>query len=86
MSLQAATLPLLLPCHPAKGMLLLPYAGYTSVKRGFALLAAISSTSGSLVEPATMVVNVFSRLMDYIPPPPVREDGALAEVPNMEST
>ena len=33
MSLQAATLPLLLPCHPAKGMLLLPYAGYTSVKR-----------------------------------------------------
>ena len=80
MSLQAATLPLLLPCHPAKGMLLLPYAGYTSVKRGFALLAAISSTSGSLV------FNVFSRLMDYIPPPPVTEDGALAEVPNMEST
>ena len=80
MSLQAATLPLLLPCHPAKGMLLLPYAGYTSVKRGFALLAATSSTSSSLV------INVFSRLMDYIPSPPVTEDGAMAEVPSMEST
>ena len=33
-----------------------------------------------------MVINVFSRLMDYIPSPPVTEDGALAEVANMEST
>ena len=82
MSLQAATLPRV--TWPR---------GYCCCLRGlriggpgFALLAAMSSTSRSLVEPATMVVNVFSRLMDYIPPPPVTEDGALAEVPNMEST
>ena len=43
-------------------------------------------TSGPLGEPATAAANVFSRLIDYMPLPPLTEDGALAEAPSLEFT
>lgn len=49
-------------------------------------LAELSVSIGGLEDPATCAANVFERLIDYMPLPPVEEDGSLAEVPALEFT
>ena len=50
------------------------------------LTAELAVHIGSLNDPLTAAKNVFDRLIDYMPLPPVTEDGSLAEVPNLEFT
>ena len=50
------------------------------------LTAELMVTCGKLSDPVTAASNVFDRLIDYMPLPPVSEDGAMAEVPNLEFT
>jgi len=50
------------------------------------LLAEMSSNIGTLKDPDSAAKNVFERLIDYMPLPPVTEDGSLTEVPSLEFT
>jgi len=50
------------------------------------LLAELTTTIGSLEEPKVAAKNVFDRLIDYMPLPPIDADGSLAEVPDLEFT
>jgi len=50
------------------------------------LLAELSTTIGSLNQPKNCAKNVFERLIDYMPLPPILEDGSLSEVPDLEFT
>jgi len=52
------------------------------------ILAELTASLGGLEESIVPTVskNVFERLIDYMPLPPVDEDGTLAETPNLEFT
>jgi len=50
------------------------------------LLAELTTTIGSLNEPKDAAKNVFERLIDYMPLPPIDADGSLADVPDLEFT
>jgi len=50
------------------------------------LLAELTTTIGSLEEPKVAAKNVFDRLIDYMPLPPIDADGSLTDVPDLEFT
>lgn len=50
------------------------------------LAAELAVNVDTLPDANTAASNIFNRLIDYMPLPPVTEDGALAEVPNLEFT
>jgi len=50
------------------------------------LAAELAVNVAELPDANTAASNIFNRLIDYMPLPPVTEDGALAEVPNLEFT
>jgi len=50
------------------------------------LAAELALFMDKLSDPATAASNVFDRLIDYMPLPPVTEDGSMTEVPSIEFT
>ena len=50
------------------------------------LTAELAVHTGNLKEPETAAKNLFDRLIDYLPLPPMSEDGVLHEAPTLEFT
>lgn len=50
------------------------------------LAAELALFMDKLSDPATAASNVFDRLIDYMPLPPVTEDGSMTEIPSIEFT
>lgn len=50
------------------------------------LLAELTTTIGSLNDPELAAKNVFERLIDYMPLPPIDADGSITDVPDLEFT
>jgi len=50
------------------------------------LTAEMCLNLGKLTNPVEAAKNVFERLIDYMPLPPLTEDGSVTEVPNLEFT
>jgi len=50
------------------------------------LMAEMTANVGGLTQPTLCAKNVFERLIDYMPLPPVEEDGSVADAPALEFT